>query len=117
MNALPRPPRLLRALLRSALPDDTRDVVDGDLHELYIARRATSGAVVSILWYTLETLSFAMRFTLDRATRAIRSVFGGDATPSTLDLRLGARMLAKSPGLTLVGGFGMAVGVALAAGA
>src|SRR5688572_12281519 len=58
-----------------------------------------------------------MRFTLDRVTRALRGLFGGDATPSSLDLRLGARMLAKSPGLTLVGGFGMAVGVALAAGA
>ena len=111
------PPQLPRALLRAALPDDTRDVVDGDLHELYLARRATSGAIVATTWYWFETLSFAMRFTLDRATRAIRSLFGGDAKPSTLDLRLGARMLAKSPGLTLVGGFGMAVGVALAAGA
>src|SRR5829696_4684222 len=58
-----------------------------------------------------------MRFTLDRAIRALRSLFGGDAAPSSLDLRLGARMLAKSPGLALVGGFGMAVGVALAVGA
>jgi predicted permease len=80
-------------------------------------RRAGSGAAAASTWYWLETFSFAMRFTLDRVTRAIRSLFGGDATPSTLDLRLGTRMLAKSPGLTLVGGFGMAVGVALAAGA
>ena len=58
-----------------------------------------------------------MRFTLDRVTRAIRGLFGGEATPSVLDLRLGLRMLGKSPGLTFVGGFGMAVGVALAAGA
>jgi predicted permease len=117
MSASPHPPRLGRALLRCALPEDTREVVDGDLHELYVARRATSGAAVATAWYWLETLSFAMRFTLDRATRAMRSLFGGDATPSALDLRLGARMLAKSPGLTLVGGLGMAVGVALAAGA
>jgi putative ABC transport system permease protein len=34
----------------------------------------------------------------------------------SLDLRLGARMLGKSPWLTLVGGFGMAVAVALGAG-
>jgi putative ABC transport system permease protein len=117
MSAPPRPPRLPRALLRHALPDDTRDVVDGDLHELYVARRTASGAAAAAIWYWLETLSFAMRFSLDRFARAIRSLFGGDATPSTLDLRLGTRMLAKSPGLTLVGGFGMAVGVALAAGA
>jgi putative ABC transport system permease protein len=117
MSALPRPPRIPRALLRLALPDDTCDVVDGDLHEIYITRRATSGAVVAATWYCLETVSFIMRFTLDRVIRAVRSLFGGDAAPSSLDLRLGARMLAKSPGLTLVGGFGMAIGVALAAGA
>ncbi|MDQ3880666.1 MAG: ABC transporter permease, partial [Chloroflexota bacterium] len=35
----------------------------------------------------------------------------------TLDLKLGARMLGKSPGLTVVGGFGMAVAVAIGAGA
>jgi putative ABC transport system permease protein len=35
----------------------------------------------------------------------------------SLDLRLGARMLAKSPGLTLVGGLGMAVAIAIGAGA
>jgi hypothetical protein len=35
----------------------------------------------------------------------------------SLDLALGARMLRKSPWLTLVGGFGMAVAVALSAGA
>ena len=117
MSAPPRPPRLPRAVLRYALPDDTRDVVDGDLHEIYTARRAASGAPVAASWYCLEALSFIMRFTLDRVVRTLRSLFGGDATPSTLDLRLGARMLAKSPGLTLVGRFGMAVGVALAAGA
>jgi len=35
----------------------------------------------------------------------------------SLDLRLGARMLAKSPGLTLVGGFGLAVAIGVSAGA
>jgi predicted permease len=35
---------------------------------------------------------------------------------SLLDLRLGARMLIKYPGLTLAGGFGMAVAVAIGAG-
>jgi putative ABC transport system permease protein len=33
-----------------------------------------------------------------------------------LDLRLGARMLAKAPGLAIVGGLGLAVGVAISAG-
>ncbi|HEX6050647.1 MAG TPA: permease prefix domain 2-containing transporter, partial [Gemmatimonadaceae bacterium] len=117
MTTSPTPPRFALALLRQAVPAEARDAVDGDLHELYVARHATSGAVSAAIWYWLETFSFVMRFILDRVTRAIRGVFGGDATPSALDLRLGLRMLGKSPLLTVVGGFGMAVGVALAAGA
>ena len=111
------PPRLPRAMLRHAVPDEARDGIDGDLHELYVARRAAWGAAAAAAWYWLETFSFAMRFTLDRIVRVIRGLAGGDAAPSVLDLKLAARMLAKSPGLTFVGGFGMAIGVALGAGA
>lgn len=111
------PPRLARALLRKTLPFDDRDAVDGDLHELYAERHSKSGGTSAALWYWLETLSFLMRFTLDRIARVFRGIFGRDTTPSALDLKLAGRMLAKSPGLTLVGGFGIAIGVALGAGA
>jgi predicted permease len=117
MSASPTPPRLARAFLRRAVPVEARDAIDGDLYELYAARREASGALSAASWYWLETLSVAMRFTLDRIARVIRSFAGGDAAPSALDLKLAARMLVKSPGLTLVGGFGMAIGVALGAGA
>ena len=116
MSVAPAPPRLPRALLRTVLPDEERDAVDGDLHELYLRRRASSGAAAAAAWYALETLSFAMRFTVDRFMRAIRRLAGVDAAPSVLDLKLGARMLAKSPGIALIGGLGMAVAVALGAG-
>ncbi|HEX2205664.1 MAG TPA: ABC transporter permease [Longimicrobium sp.] len=117
MSAAPAPPRLPRALLRHAIPADARDAIDGDLHELYVARRAASGAAAAAAWYWLETFSVAVRFTLDRIARGIRGLFAADAAPSVLDLKLGGRMLAKSPGLALVGGLGMAVAVALGAGA
>ena len=117
MSTPKAPSRLARASLRRAIPEEARDAIDGDLHELYSARRAASGPLAAAAWYWLQTLSAIMRFAFDRIARAIRSLTGGDARPSTLDLKLGARMLAKSPGLTLVGGFGIAVGVALGAGA
>jgi len=117
VSASRRPPRFARALLRRIVPGEARDAIDGDLHELYVERRTASGPAASAIWYWLETLSVAMRFTFDRVTRAFRSLAGGDASPSVLDVKLGVRMLAKSPGLTLVGGFGMAVGVALGTGA
>jgi len=109
------PPRVARALLRSLLPGDVRDDVDGDLHELYVKRRAERGAAVAVAWYWLVILSFIMRFTFDRLARALRSLAAGEAAPSVLDIKLGARILAKSPGLSLVGGLGIAVAVALAA--
>jgi hypothetical protein len=111
----PSPPRLARALLRSALPDDVRNEVEGDLHELFLTRRAASGPVAAAAWYWLETLSFFMRFTFDRLAHVLRGLLGGDAAPSALDIKLGARILAKSPGLSLVGGLGIAVAVALGA--
>lgn len=117
MTAPLTPGRLARALLRLGLPGDARDAIEGDLYELYVARRRTSSRFATSIWYWLEVLSLTMRFAPDRFVRVMRSLARGDALPSLLDLKLGARMLAKSPGLALVGGFGMAVGVALAAGA
>ncbi len=117
MSAAPAPPRLLRALLRRAVPLEVRDAVDGDLHELYVARHADAGPRAAARWYARETLSFTLRFMLDRVWRILRSLATGGATPSGLDLKLGARLLARSPGLALVGGLGMAVAIALGAGA
>src|SRR5262245_34801387 len=111
------PPRLAHALLRRALPDDARDAVDGDLHELYIERRMLAGRAAAAAWYWGQVLSCIMRFSFDRVVRILRSsLLTRDAVPSALDFRLGRRMLAKSPGLAIVGGVGMAVAVALGAG-
>ncbi len=41
---------------------------------------------------------------------------GAHSAGSRLDLKLGARMLVKYPGLSIIGGMGLAVGVALGAG-
>ena len=57
-----------------------------------------------------------LRRSLDRLARALRCVIGRRVAPSMLDLKLGARILAKSPGLSLVGGLAIAVAVALGAG-
>jgi predicted permease len=117
VSAVPAPPRLLRALLRRAIPLEARDAVDGDLHELYVERHAAAGARAASLWYWVETMSFTLRFLLDRVARVLRSLANGGATPSGLDVKLGVRLLAKAPGLALVGGLGLAVAIALGAGA
>jgi hypothetical protein len=71
------PPRLARALLRSLLPGDARDEIDGDLHELFLKRRTERGRAVAAVWYWGAALSFIMRFTADRLARALRSSPGG----------------------------------------
>src|SRR5689334_25017658 len=54
------PPRVARALLRALLPDHVRDDVDGDLHEIFVKRRAERGAPVAVAWYWVTTFSFIM---------------------------------------------------------
>ena len=111
------PPRLATALLRRVLPEDVRDDIDGDLRELYVRRQSASGATGARLWYWATTLSFAVRFAPLKLSEVADHLFGRDRIPSALDFRLGARMLRKYPGLTIVGGMGMAVATAIGAGA
>jgi putative ABC transport system permease protein len=110
------PPRLARRLLTRVLPEDVRDAIDGDLLELFARRRAERGRTAASIWYWLEALSFTGRFGLDGFQRFMSWLLRGDA-PSGLDLKLGARMLIKYPGLAIVGGLGMAVGIAVGTGA
>ncbi len=113
MTATTAPPRFLRAILRRTVPSHLREEIEGDAHELYVARRAAAGRAVANVWYATEVASFAMRFTIDRVARSVTSLIAARAVPSAMDLRLGARILAKSPGLAIAGGLGLAVAVAL----
>ena len=106
------PPRLAGWILERALPPDVREDVAGDLNEMY-ARRRASGAVRARLWYWRQVASFSARFGVERLGAR------GDGVDmstgfSSVDLRLALRMLVRYPGLTLVGVFGMAVGIAIA---
>jgi putative ABC transport system permease protein len=116
MNTAPRPPGVARWMLQRVLPREARDAAEGDLFQLYAERHASRGAASARLWYWCETLSFCARFSADRVRR-VRLLPTGSSIPSALDLKLGARMLVKYPGLAIVGGLGIAIGTALGAGA
>lgn len=105
MNAI-QPPRLTRALLRHALPADVRDGISGDLEERLQRDRSR--------WrYRRHAWALIARFAVDRSRHAgaelMRLRF------SHLDVRLGVRMLARYPGLSLVGGLALAMAIALGA--
>jgi predicted permease len=51
-----RPPRLARALLLRALPDDAREFVVGDLDEEFAARRNTGAPIRNAAWYWSQAL-------------------------------------------------------------
>src|SRR5688572_1409607 len=121
MTPAPRPPRLARWLLERALPADVRHHVTGDLDELFVRRRAAGGRLTSRLWYYRQSISFASHFFADhvrgRARQRMRQRMNVASGLSWMDVKLGFRMLIRYPGLALVGIFGMAVGIAIAAGA
>lgn len=111
-----RPPRLARWILERALPDDVREDVSGDLTEMFHRRQTSAGRVQAWRWYWRQSAAFSIHFLAERLRERRRDT-DMSIGMSWIDLKLAARMLSRSPGLTLVGVLGMAVGIAIAAGA
>lgn len=110
-----KPPRAAQGMLTRTLPSDVRDVVLGDLEELFQARVASVGAGAASRWYWGQAMAFTLRFSAEGARErlvALRSA----ALPSWLDVKLGARMLVKSPLLTVTGCVAIATAIAINAG-
>src|SRR5687768_1739821 len=115
----PPPPRLARRLLARSLPDDAREYVDGDLLEVYARHCAHHGVTRARLWYWTQAVSFSAQFLVERLRQPnvpAELESGGlrcRTMPSSLDVRLAARMLVKYPGLSVVSVTGMAVAIAI----
>lgn len=120
-------PRWTRALLARLAEPDLADEVLGDLEEAHRKRVERLGPLVANILTALESLdmAFALRWQRRRALRRL----GRDVPPdlhaarrrrmrllSWLDFKLGMRMLARYPGMTLVGGAAMTLGIGLGAG-
>ena len=110
------PPRLARWLLERALPPDVREDVSGDVDELYRRHRSTHGALRSRLWYWRQAVAFSVHFRAERLRERQGYTSVGTGF-SWMDVKLAGRMLVRYPGLTVIGVLGMAVGMAIAAGA
>lgn len=109
------PPRLARWMLERALPLELRDHVPADLDELYARRLGAHGAGRARLWYWQQVFSFITRFRAEQLRDRNRTHMTTGI--SRTDLTLAIRMLVRYPGLTIVGVLGMAVGIAISAGA
>ena len=110
-----RPPRLARWLLQRALPAPLRESVLGDIQEVYSAHRQGLGALRAGVWYWAQAVSFAARFLVERVADGIAAL-GGGLVPSWIDVKLGSRMLIKSPLLTITGCVAIATAIGINAG-
>ncbi|MBR9988243.1 MAG: hypothetical protein KFH98_00735, partial [Gemmatimonadetes bacterium] len=139
-------PRAIRAVFRRLLPGARGREVLRDLDREYAAVRERGSRAGAGVWYVAQLLrpdTWRLAFALRRLARAGASAGtsagtlspgggemhgfrsdgfrsdGGRAWLSglSLDLRLAWRMLLKSPGLTVVGVLGIAIGTALGVGA
>jgi predicted permease len=99
-------PRWAAALLRRVTQPDRADDLIGDAEESHRRRVERRGPAIASVMTTIETLDLVAALLVSRVKRK-------DLSPSWLDIKLGFRMLAKYPGLTLVGTLAIAVAIAL----
>jgi putative ABC transport system permease protein len=109
-----RPPALARWLLSRVLPADMRDNVPDELDELFARDAGARGRARASLGYWRQLFAFAVHLLSDRYRNSRLTVTPGI---SWIDIKLAVRMLARYPGLTVVGVLGMAVGIAIATAA
>ena len=118
-----RLPRWVTFLLGRLAPGDRSEDLLGDLAEVHRARVQRRGATIAYLLTSVEALETALALLVlrvrprSRAARGSSDVggapIGSGRAPlfSLLDLKLGARMIARYPGLTAVGGLAMAFAI------
>lgn len=116
--APPRPPRWSRALLRAVLPRRDREVVPGDLDELYRDRVRRRGAREARWWYRRQVLGFALRVAGYAGGRRLRSLADPRRYRELLsvdalarDLRTALRRLLRRPGFAAVAVASLALGI------
>jgi hypothetical protein len=115
VTASPNPPRSAQALLELVLPVDVRESIAGDLDELFQRDCRRHGVRRARLRYSRQALSFAVRFTVERCVDWRRETMMRTRL-SGMDMKLGLRMLIKYPGLTMAGGFALALAIGVGAG-
>ncbi|MGI9627131.1 MAG: ADOP family duplicated permease [Longimicrobiales bacterium] len=116
----PRPPERADRLLRRWLPDGVLGAsIVGDLHQEYSERIEAGMAPGVNRWYWRAALGLSSRYAAIRLRDKVlnwtsRKPFGGEIVNTLMaDLRLGFRMLVKTPMLSLVAIVTVAMGVAL----
>lgn len=111
------PPGWADRLLEASLPPDARGVtIVGDLHEEFHEIVESDGSARAGRWYAASALALAGRYSARRLFRAllVRNGRGREGMSSLLaDLRLGVRMMGRTPGLSITAVLTIAFGIGL----
>jgi putative ABC transport system permease protein len=99
-------PRMARALLRVALPEDWRDDILRDLEEAWTRKRIERGALVAILWLWGQAIAFSIRFAPGRAAELI-----SQPLPTSTDLKLALRSTVRAPFVTALAVVALGIGI------
>ncbi|MEX1184531.1 MAG: hypothetical protein WEF86_15075, partial [Gemmatimonadota bacterium] len=117
------PPRWCLALLRRLAPAARANEIEGDLREAHAARLRRRGRRAAVALTILDTFDMArvllaerLRSRAGRRATTSRACTSRGFAVSILDFKLGARMLVRYPGLTLLGGLAMAFAIFAGAG-
>ena len=119
-------PEWIQWLLRRLAGPERADDVLGDLEEAHLRRVSRSGRLLATVLTGLAAVDMAVallrgkrrrRDATEESTPRRTPTGGRRRIPrvSWLDFKLGLRMLARYPGLTVVGGLAMAFGIAIGA--
>ena len=100
-------PRWARLLLRLLAPRGEAEDVLGDIQEAHAFRLQRHGALTARVLTTIETVEMAAALLRARVDRMRRN----RGNSILQDYKLGLRMLAKYPGLTLAGGLALAIAI------
>src|SRR5262245_36532944 len=100
-------PAWSRWLLQRVAPEERADDIVGDLEEAHRARLVRRGPLLAHVLTGIESIELASAVLRERARRRWKRQGTRTVGLSLLDFKLGVRMLAKSPGLSLVSVIGM----------
>ena len=113
-------------MLRWVASRERVEEVVGDLEEAHRKRVLARGRIVASLLTSLETVDMALTLMRDRIRRRNQAPIGHEQDRvfradrkrlfSFLDVKLALRMLVKYPGLTVIGGLGITIAIAIGAG-
>ncbi len=107
-----RPPRIAQALLRLAYRGDAREAIAGDLEEEFQEVLQQRGGFQARLWYWRQAFRSIVARRSGEAPSVTQTSRDAFITSLSGDIKFGTRLLARTPGYTILAVATIALGIA-----